>query len=961
MVSGFFSRTCIGTAAASQYMSSIMIAISGDMCYNTDKNICSRFMTMKQAFSRDRIRIFEEVPDMKRIIAAVLAAAMAILPLPLQTEAAAASLITKRFDFGGLGAADGYIGVSASEGYDSAKGYGFANTSAVENVAASGKGALADAVSFKSNVSNHVFQVDLPVGVYKITVTTGDVQSTTITAEGIPQLFFLTGSNAVDSFTIPVTDGQLNIYAGSGVGTEFSISALEIEQTSAGTLTKPTIWIGGDSTAASCYNTPDDAVHGWGQYLYKYADTNKYDVRNISVSGLTSGDLRGYSFETAEHYGKSGDLMLLAVGINDYIKAYQKNPDAVDASDYITNMTDMIHRAKAKGMTVYLVRQHCQESDLFKYPLPESRWFDTVLDDLAVTEQTGEIDLFRPWLELCLENRYFAQKAYYTADELHLNALGADKMAEMVSEQLFPKAAPAGIGDDGYNLGIPTEIYETEISGKAVSNPHKGFVMTAYAPYMIDSTQGYQYGIGGSANNRAWDVTTIVSGSPHWNDLNPEKGVYKWDEIDEMLDACEAHGLTYGIRIMPYSSYLAEDYVPQWVYDAGAQKYTAESRDNPGTEIVFPKWDDPVYLQAHKDFVKALANKYDGDPRVEFVDVRPFGDYGEWHNSFAVGDEIFMPSLDIQKDMLDCYAAAFQKSLLVLPSNARGEIYQYALSIGITKRDDGLISMPNVEWSLLPTYRANMPVIGENYWPYAWARDTVRENEYSLVNWTPQRFRETIEIPHMSIFALDQDSHCSYEFYQEQKDVIDEMCNRLGYNFTVTSAARYGNKLAVRIRNTGLAPAYFNIDLCAEIADPDGNKIADFGKPVRIEKGSFRDGSEKTYLFEYNGTLNENATICLAMYDSDNPLAEGKNPTVRFDNKNTLSTNRLKLVHTEPVAGDVNADGSFDTADALLLQKWLLTEKKNLPNWKTADFSDDNQLNAADLTLMKRALMKNRT
>lgn len=48
---------------------------------------------------------------MKRIIAAVLAAAMAILPLPLQTEAAAASLITKRFDFGGLGAADGYIGV----------------------------------------------------------------------------------------------------------------------------------------------------------------------------------------------------------------------------------------------------------------------------------------------------------------------------------------------------------------------------------------------------------------------------------------------------------------------------------------------------------------------------------------------------------------------------------------------------------------------------------------------------------------------------------------------------------------------------------------------------------------------------------------------------------------------------------------------------------------------------------
>ena len=896
---------------------------------------------------------------MKRFFAAVLAFAAAALPVPMQTAAESGSRIAMKFDLGGLGTADGYIGVSAADGYDTAKGYGFANTNAVEDVAAGGTGALSDAVRFKSDVPNHIFNVDLPAGVYQITVTTGDVRSTTISAEGLPQLFFLTGSNAADTFTIPVTDGQLNIYAGSGVGTAFSISAIEIAQTSSGTTTKPTVWVGGDSTAASCYNVADDAVHGWGQYLCNYVDTDKYDVRNISVSGITSGDLRGYSFETAEHYGKPGDILLLPVGINDYIKAHQKNPDAPDAGDYITNMTDMIRRAKAKGMTVYLVRQHGQESDLYKYPLPESQWFGNVLDGLAEAEQTGVIDLSRPWLELCLENRYYAQEDYYTADGLYLNALGADRMAEMVSAQLFPQAVPAETGDDGYDLGIPTVVYETETAGKPVSNPHKGFVMTAYAPYMIDSTQGYQYGIGGSAGNRAWDVVTIVSGSPHWNDLNPAKGVYNWDEIDEMLDACEAHGLTYGIRIMPYSSYLAEDFVPQWIYDAGAQKYTAESRDNPGEEIVFPKWDDPVYLQAHKDFVKALAEKYDGDPRVEFIDVRPFGDYGEWHNSFAIGDEKYMPALDIQKDMLDCYAAAFHKSLLVLPSNARGEIYRYALSIGITKRDDGLISTPNAEWSLLPAYRANMPVIGENYWPYAWARDTVRENEYSLVNWTQKRFRETIEIPHMSVFALDQDSHCSYEFYQEQQEVIDEMCNRLGYNFTVTSATRYGNKLAVKIKNTGLAPAYFNLDLCAEITDADGSKLADFGKPFRIEAGSFRENSEKTYLFEYDGTLDANADICLALYDSDNPLCQGKNPTVRFDNKNTLSTNRFKLVQTEPVAGDINADGAFDTADAVLLQKWLRSVPDTHPaNWKAADFCADNRLDARDLSGLKCALMK---
>ena len=892
---------------------------------------------------------------MKKIFAGIVAAAMAIMPLqslPIQISAEADTLVMKRFDFGNLGTANGYIGVSAADGYDSAKGYGFANTDAVENVPASGTGALSDAVRFKSDVPNHIFNVDLPKGVYRITVTTGDDRSTTITAEGVPQLYFLTGNNASDSFTIPVTDGQLNIYAGSGVGTEFSLSALEIEQTSTDTETKPTIWIGGDSTAANRYNVTDDAVHGWGQYLNKYIDTEKYDVRNISVSGITSADLLGYSFTTAEHYGKSNDILLLAVGINDYTKQNTTNPDP---TDYKTDLTEMIRRAKAKGMTVYLVKQHGESSDPFKYPLPAYRWFGEVIDEIAETEQTGVIDLFRPWLELCLENHYYEQKEYYSSDGLHLNATGADRMAGMVSEQLFPHEEPSE-PEKQYSFGIPTAVYETEEYGKAVPNPHKGFVMTAYSPYML--SDDFEYGIGGSADNHAWDVVTIVSGSPHWNDLNPSKGVYQWDEIDEMLDACEQHGMTYEIRIMPYSSYLAEDYVPQWVYDAGAKKNTAESRDNPGEEVVFPKWDDPIYLQAHKDFVKALAEKYDGDPRVELIDVRPFGDYGEWHNSFAVGDEKYMPSLEIQKDMLDCYAEAFDKTLLVLPSNARGEIYQYALSIGITKRDDGLISTPNVEWSLLPTYKANMPVVGENYWPYAWMRDTVRENAYSLVNWTPQRFRETIEIPHMSIFALDQDSNCSYSFYQEQKDVIDEMCNKMGYNFTLTSAVRYGNKLVVRIKNTGLAPSFFNIDLCAEITDTNGNKQESFGKPVSIEKGTFRDGAEKSFLFEYDGTLDENAVICLAMYDSDNPLAAGKDPTIRFDNKNTLTTNRLMLVPTEVLSGDVNADGEFNVSDVVLLQKWLLAVPDTaLANWKAADFCDDNVLNVFDLCLMKRKLI----
>ncbi len=853
---------------------------------------------------------------MKRILAVIVAVAFIFSLFPLKTQAAEAKNEilnvgeTLLFDFGGAGVEKGYIGVSAEDGYDSEVGYGFANTAAVDNVAASGKGALSDAVRFNSNVPNHVFNVDLPKGVYKITVTTGDVVSTTIKAEGIPQLFFMTGNNAVDTFTIPVTDGQLNIYASSGVGTEFSISALEIKLTSTGTTTKPTIWTCGDSTVASYYNVPSDAKRGWGEYLHNYVDMNKYDIRNISASGITSKALCDSLFPTVEHYGKKGDIILLAVGINDYVQQHKEHPDAIDSSDYITWMTEMICRAKAKEMTVYLVKQQGELGDCTKYPLLTEKWFSKEIDAMAITHNVGVIDLYRPWLEFCMEQTTRVAKKYYT-DGLHMNASGADMLAEIVYAQLFSVAKPnEGIVEDPYKDfdTSSTIYYDMEVSGTPVVNPHKGYVMTVYGPWAFESSN--PYGIGGSMNNTAWKMSTICTGEPKWEELNPDEGKYNWESIDGMLEACEKYGMTYGIRILPYSHLSgshanygeAHDFVPQWVYDKGAKKERATLVSDPSVELDLPKWDDPIYLQACKDFASALAERYDGDPRVEFIDISTFGNWGEWHTSTFNGNA--MPSVEIQKDMIKYYSEVFDKTWLCLTSGAYGEVYDYALSLGVPKRVNGLIGSHNYEWNLRPTYKANLPVIGENFLPYkmmltpevAEEAGIVKDYDKHYLRWTPERFRETIEISHLSIYAFDQDSCHSYEFYREQKELIEEMNNRLGYNFTVTSAKRNGNKLKVTIKNTGLAPAFFNIDLCAEITDKDGNKLEAFGEPVRIEKGTFRDESEKAFLFEYNGTLDDDVIICLAMYDSDNTLAKGKNPTIKFDNKNTLSTNRLLLV-----------------------------------------------------------------
>ena len=70
----------------------------------------------------------------------------------------------------------------------------------------------------------------------------------------------------------------------------------------------------------------------------------------------------------------------------------------------------------------------------------------------------------------------------------------------------------------------------------------------------------------------------------------------------------------------------------------------------------------------------------------------------------------------------------------------------------------------------------------------------------------------------------------------------------------------------------------------------------------------------------------------------------------------------VKEQSAEPIKikGDVNMDGTFDVADVVLLQKWLLAvPDTHLTDWKAADFCEDDISNVFDLCLMKRELMTN--
>ncbi len=71
-----------------------------------------------------------------------------------------------------------------------------------------------------------------------------------------------------------------------------------------------------------------------------------------------------------------------------------------------------------------------------------------------------------------------------------------------------------------------------------------------------------------------------------------------------------------------------------------------------------------------------------------------------------------------------------------------------------------------------------------------------------------------------------------------------------------------------------------------------------------------------------------------------------------------LTASMIARTERSSVKGDVNADGEFNIADAILLQKWLINPNEiKLPNWKNADLCEDNMLDVVDLCIMKNSFL----
>lgn len=142
---------------------------------------------------------------------------------------------------------------------------------------------------------------------------------------------------------------------------------------------------------------------------------------------------------------------------------------------------------------------------------------------------------------------------------------------------------------------------------------------------------------------------------------------FDWTVMDAALDDVASRGHQTALRF--YLDYPSKPSgIPQFLLDGGLATHTYNDYGNNGVSVS-PNYDDPNLRAALDKFVATMGQRYDGDPRVGFIQAGLVGFWGEWHTYPYNGDSgrpNWMASDATQREILTDYVDAFHTTKLMV-------------------------------------------------------------------------------------------------------------------------------------------------------------------------------------------------------------------------------------------------------------------------------------------------------
>ncbi len=307
-----------------------------------------------------------------------------------------------------------------------------------------------------------------------------------------------------------------------------------------------------------------------------------------------------------------------------------------------------------------------------------------------------------------------------------------------------------------------------------------------------------------------------------WATIEPEKGKIRWDILDSALAEAARHGQTLDIRLMPYDQ---KHPLPVWYQQSGAKRM-----NQAGDKIWEPDFSDPLYLRHWGDLVRDAGKRYDGDVRLDAVDISSVGYWGE-------GWSEFMPAFAVQKKLIDIWIEAFPATHLLMNFD-EPEALHYGTGRGAGWRLDCVGDMRQ-KWShMLDFYPEQMVRAG--------IQDSWKQSPVSLEtcgvpgSWKKQGWDVNYILAESLRWHVTSMNVKSSAIPADWKPAFDALQKRMGYRlelrrFEYPPAMRAGKMIPVKMWwvNSGVAPLYRPYVLALQWMSESRQAIVEFSVDTR--------------------------------------------------------------------------------------------------------------------------------
>ena len=388
-----------------------------------------------------------------------------------------------------------------------------------------------------------------------------------------------------------------------------------------------------------------------------------------------------------------------------------------------------------------------------------------------------------------------------------------------------------------------------------------------------------------------------------WGDVEKAEGVYDFSYLDEIMELWGKRGYTFSLRMCSFEGEAALNYAtPAYVYEKGARGFRTPAG------AIQPDYGDPVYLYHLERMMATLGEKFNGDPRIECIDIGTMGTWGEGHTVFGTG-EIIPPA--ILKKHFDLHAKYFPDTFVLCNDDhiscriAHGqaevqEVLDYAYERGFGVQDDSVCCNYYTQVNDYDTLRA--PWAFDRLWKGA--PTCIEMEHYGYVHSHNDHFRD-------GFTAIEAFKRCHATFagfhgyprdWLKNEYYLTEYCaNRLGYWYFLTGATiptltpTAHNVVTLDVENRGWAKAYRRYDLVFRLRGTAGK---DYVIPVECDNRGWMPGIKQTVKLRLDcrHIPAGDYEVAVGMFEGNTPIKFALKDTVFDGAFYTLGHSRVKTL-----------------------------------------------------------------